>query len=223
MPDPLANVAYPYPPGDPTRGYTGGGYPYTSGYAQLSDVQARIASWNPSDPTAVPTQATVLVWLGDATAAIDAALATRGYYAPLQPMPSWPAPSGMPLWNGLGIGAWQMLRSIAAAYAAHFVEAARHGGTGADKDQNAAHWMTIYDDFITRIESGADNLETFGLGGPFAPDIDPAHAAASGSLGFMMSAPSRAEGPMFSKWENLGSGWEGTTSGTPQSGPPFSG
>lgn len=215
MPDPLAGFNYSTP-----------AYPYTTGYAQLSDVQARISagSWDPTDPTAYPTSSMVNSWLQDATANIDAALATRGYSVPLTPIANWTPPAGMQVYQGIALQAWLMLRSIAAAYAAHYVEAARHGGAGAElnEDPNASHWMEIFDDFMTRVETGADNLTAFGVGGLFVPDIDPAKAMSTGSLGTVLADPSLQEGPMFTKSGDLGGGWETTTPGAPPSGPPFS-
>ena len=211
--DPLAGILYPQP-----------AYPYATGYAALADVAARVnaGTWDPNKPTAAPTADQVTQWLKEATGNIDAALATRGYYVPLAPMTSWTPPVGMPTYQGIGVGAWFMLRHIAAAYATHFVEAARHGSHGASEDANAEHWMTIFDDFMTRIESEADNLEAFGVGGPFVPDINPAHAAGSGSMGAMLSQPSQQEGSLFGKYQNLGSGLEYNMP-NPPSGPPFSG
>jgi len=224
MPDLLASFSYPVLTSSAT--FTVGAYPYATGYAQLSDVTARVSAgtWDPgNDPSASPTAAMVNTWLMDATANIDAALATRGYWVPLQPLPDFLPPSGMTLLNGIGVQAWLMLRSIAAAFATHYVEAARHGSVGqANEDPNAAHWMEIYDDFVTRLESSADDLMVFGVGGPFPPDPNAANAADSGSLGPITATPWLQQGPLFSKWENLGSGWEDTSPATAPSGPPFS-
>lgn len=217
MPDPLGGFSYGAP------------YPYDTGYAQISDVQARImgGTWDPAnDPAAYPSPTMVNTWLQDATAHLDAALVTRGYWVPLKPNPSWANPTGLPLLQGIAIQAWLILRNIAAAYATHFVEASRHGGVGdANEDPNAAHWMTIFDDFCTRLESGADSLVPFGVGGPFPPEPDPAQALSTGSLGMVLSDASLSEGPLFTKSENLGGGWEGGGAVNPAlpSGPPFSG
>lgn len=222
MPDPFASFTYPFPPGTPATAFTGGGYPYPTGYSQVSDVQARInaGTWDPTDPTAAPSVAQVQQWLIEATANIDAALATRGYFVPLQPATSFVAPVGMPTWNGIGTGAWMLLRNIAAAYVVYFVEQTRHGDHSAGQyDKNAEQWMQLYDGLASRIETAADNLETWGVGGPFAPEIDPAKGADSGSLGFTLQDPSVAQAPLFSKGMNLGSGWENQPSLNP-SGPP---
>ncbi len=199
MADPLALAFVP-----------GVGYPYSTGYATVADVQARVnaGTWDPTKPTAAPTVAQVTNWLLEATACIDAALGKRGYYVPLTAATSWSPPPGMPTYQGIGIGAWLMLRNIAAAYATHFVEAARHGSIGQSQDQNADRWGTIYQNFLTLIEDGEDNLVTFGIGGPFAPEIDPARGASSGSLGFFLADPSTAESPIFYRSLQLGSGTE---------------
>lgn len=213
MADPLAAATYAQP-----------FYAYPTGYAQLSDVQARInaGTWDAASPTAAPTSAQVTQWLMEATANIDAALATRGYSIPLSPMAGWVAPPGMLTYQGIGVGAWFMLRHIASAYGASFVEASRHGSHGPSEDSNAEYWMTIFDDFLVRLESEADNLEAFGVGGPFAPDIDPANAMGSGALGAMVSQPSMMDGSLFQKYQNLGAGWEVSTP-VPPSGAPFTG
>jgi hypothetical protein len=188
-------------------------YPYTSGYAQVSDVTSRISagSWDPTDPTAYPTEAMVTSWLLDATGQLDAALAQRGYYVPLQADPGFTAPPGMATWNGIGLAAWLLLRNVAAAYAAHYVEASRHGSVGENEDPNATAWMSEFNAFLGKLSGSPpqDNLTAFGVAGAFAPMIDPASALASGSMGFMLSDSSQTNGPLFWKYQDLGSGWEG--------------
>ncbi len=213
MPDPLAGINY------------GGPYPYTTGYASLADVQARISAgtWDPTDPTAYPTAGLVNGWLMEATASLDSVLASRGYAVPLVPMQGWVAPAGMPLYQGIGVQAWFLLRSIAAAYGTHNTEQARHGGEGnANDDKNASIWLTIYTDGVALIEQGLDNLGMFGAAGPFPPVGDPAKGLGSGSLGALMANPWRMEAPLFTKYENLGAGWERNYMGMPQSGWPAS-
>jgi len=206
MPDPLAGFNYPQPQ-----------WPYPTGYATVLDVQSRInaGTWDPSKPTASPTTAQVQQWLMEATANIDVALRTRGYFAPLQPTTGWVAPAGMAgqLYQGIGLGAWLQLKNIAACYAAHFVELSRHGSHGMNKDTHADDYMELFDDFLTRIESGADNLAAYGVGGDFAPEIDVAKGAQTGSLGATLSDPDLSEGPIFSKNMRLGSGYEGQPGG----------
>lgn len=224
--DPFASFVYPQPTGTPASGFTSGGYPYPTGYAQINDVASRVnaGTWDPTKSTAAPSTAQVEQWLIEATAAIDAALATRGYFVPLQPADSFVAPAGMTTWNGVGVGAWLLLRNVCAAYATSFVESTRHGDhTTASHDPQAAFWMELYDDFLTRVETSADNLQTWGVGGPFAPDIDPAHGADSGSLGALLSDASQQEGPLFTKTMNLGSGWENTPAANPSGNPNLTG
>lgn len=215
MPDPLAGLTYGSP------------YPYPTGYASIADVQARISagSWDPTDPTASPNPDQVNDWLMDATAALDATLGKRGYAVPLAPPANWTNPTGLVLYHGVGVQAWRLLRSAAAAYATHLTEAARHGsqGSGTNEDRNASYWLQEYRDFVCRVEAGKDNLTVFGVGGPFTPDPDPAKAASSGSLGMMLADPNTQQGPMFTKGEDLGGGWERTTPTPPPSGPPFGG
>jgi hypothetical protein len=216
MPDPLSGFTFSAP------------YPYPTGYGQLSDVTSRVmaGTWDPAnDPTASPTVAMVNAWLVDAAASIDAALATRGYTVPLVAVPGWVPPAGMQVYQGVGIQAWLILRSIAADYAAFRVELARHGGSGpADEDDNASTFAAAHDDWLTRLESGADNLTAFGVNGPFVPEIDPAKSLVTGGMGMMLANPSRQEGPLFTKYGQLGGGWEtGSLDDQLTSGPPFSG
>lgn len=144
-------------------------------------------------------------WLQDATAQIDAALAHRGYYVPLQAAPSYSPPPGMPLYQGIGIEAWRVLNSIAAAYAAHNVEAARHGAVGStSEDTDASTWLTLFTNSLASISNGTVNLTAFGVDGAFTPQIDPAKALSSGNMGFTGN-PHR---PYFWRRQNLGSGWE---------------
>lgn len=209
--DPFASFVYTQPTGNPVAGFTSGGYPYPTGYASLPDVISRInaGSWDPTDPTAAPNAAQVQQWLMEATANIDVALATRGYFVPLQPAGSFSAPVGTTTWNGVGIGAWLMLRNIAAAYASHYVETARHGeNTVGQHDAQAKSWLDIYGAMLGEIETASANLEAFGVGGAFEPDINPSQGLGSGSLGVVLSDSSRQEGPLFTRGMNLGSGWE---------------
>lgn len=218
MPDPLSAFTFPTP-----------WYPYATGYASLDDVKARInaGTWDPDKPTAAPNAAQVQQLLMEATSNIDAALRTRGYFVPLEPIAGWVAPAGMAsqLYQGIGLGAWLMLKGIAAAYAAHYVELTRHGSHGTQHDPNAEHFMTLYDDFLTRIESGADNLFTYGVAGDFPPEINPAKGVLSGNLGATLADPNFTEGPAFTKYMNLGSGYENVPI-VPQGSPsnsPFTG
>lgn len=201
MPDPLAGYTYDL-----------AHYPYSTGYATVDDVRSRInaGTWDPTKPTAAPTAGQVTQWLLEGTANIDVALRTRGYFVPLEPIPDWLVPPGMEtqLFLGIGLGAWLQLKNIAACYAAHFVQLTRHGSHGQNKDTNAEQFMTLFDDFIVRIESGADNLAAFGVGGDFAPEIDIAKGVLSGSLGASLSDPNMEEGPIFTRNMNLGSGYE---------------
>jgi hypothetical protein len=66
----------------------------------------------------------------------------------------------------------------------------------------------LFDDFLTRIESGADNLFAFGVGGDFAPEIDVAKGAQTGSLGATLADSSTSEGPIFTKGMRWGGGYE---------------
>lgn len=199
MPDPLASFNYPQPT-----------YPYPTGYASLDDVRARVnaGTWDPDKPTAAPNAGQVQQWLMEATAHIDVALRTRGYYVPLTPIADWAAPTGMPTYQGIGLGAWWLLKNLAATYAAHWVELTRHGSHGSHHDPNAEHLMTLFDDFSTRLESGADNLAAYGVGGDFPPEIDVSKGVMSGSIGATLADPNVQEGPVFTKNMNLGSGYE---------------
>lgn len=226
------------PPDIDTVTYDTNSYPFSTGYAKLEDVEARISAgqWDPNDPTASPTAAQVTRWLMDATGQLDSALATRGYYVPLTPRGDWTPPPGMATWNGIGLGAWLMLRNVAAAYAAHYVEASRHGGIGENQDANATAWMDEFNTFISKLVgtdstygrgSGgkgasnrtimtppSDNLYIFGVAGPFAPEPDPTRALTSGALGAMLADSSRSDAPLFTKYQDLGSGWEYTDPST---------
>lgn len=188
-------------------------YPYASGYARVEDVTSLInaGDWDPNDPTAMPNAAQVANYLIDATAMIDAALAKRGYFIPPTPSGSFPATSAgvtLPTYNGIGMQAWIILRHAAAAYAASYVERSRHGSVGTgNEDTDAQTWMTQFNDTLTKIENGALNLTAYGLGGTFTPEIDPAQALASGTIGFIGL---RRSGPFFTRWMRLGSGWETT-------------
>jgi hypothetical protein len=181
-------------------------YPYAAtGYADVASVQQNIlgGSWDPAKPNAAPTVAIVQDHLRKATAMIDSELAARGYQIPLTPIPGYVVPTGFTAINGIHPLAYQMLEMVAAAYATSFVEGSRHASLGLEADKNAAYWMEIFDDFITRIASGADNLTAFGVQGPFPPEIDPAKAMQSGNLGAFVatgSTPSTTtEGPLFSR------------------------
>ena len=68
--------------------------------------------------------------------------------------------------------------------------------------------MELFDDFLVRVESGADNLITYGVGGDFPPEIDVSKGVLTGSLGATLADPSFTEGPVFTKNLNLGSGYE---------------
>jgi hypothetical protein len=211
MPDPLAGFTYPQP-----------NWPYPTGYATVEDVQSRINAgvWDPSKPTAAPNTEQVQQWLMEATANVDVALRTRGYFVPLQPSTGWAAPPGMAsqLYQGIGLGAWLQLKNICACYAAHFVQLSRYGTHSANKDTHAEEFMAIFDDFLTRIESAADNLIAFGVGGDFPPEIDIAKGAQTGSLGATLADPTSMQGPIFTKGMPLGSGYEQLS----PSGPPGS-
>lgn len=215
LPAPLNIYIEPAQTSDPlalsASAYTTPEYPYPTGYAQLQDVMSRVnpGGWDPYNPADNPTIDEVNAWLMEATAGIDAALAKRGYYVPLNPVDDYKPPAGTPLVNGIAIGAWLELRRAAASYAASYVESSRHGGTGADNDTAAQHWMASYNGLLLRLEEGIDNLYAFGVGGGFAPEIDPAKGAASGSLGaFLGGRRGRFGGkaPMFTRHMNLGSG-----------------
>lgn len=212
MPDPLSGLTFPQP-----------SWPYSTGYATVDDVRSRInaGTWDPTKPTASPTAAQVNQWLMEGTANIDVALRTRGYFVPLRPTQGWVPPTGMAsqLYQGIGLGAWLQLKNICACYAAHFVELARHGSHGMNKDAHATDYMELFDDFLTRIESAADNLLAFGVGGDFAPEIDVAKGAGTGSLGATLSDPTFSEGPIFTKNMPLGSGYEGSSQSTPPNSP----
>lgn len=208
---------------DPLAITYGTPYPYAPGYAQISDVSSRInaGDWDPTDPTAFPTAAMVNTWLEDATAAIDSSLAKRGYYVPLTPQAGWPVAgtpaAKQPLYQGIGIQAWLILRNAAAAYAASYVEKSRHGAVGTgNQDPDAAAWMTTFTDTLERIENGTYNLTAYGVDGAFTPMIDPAQALQSGSIGFITASHgTRREGPFFWRDQDLGSGWERTTPTVP--------
>lgn len=181
-------------------------YPYEFGFADVISVTQNLAagSWDPNKPGAYPTTAMVQDWLRKGTAFIDSELATRGYTIPLTAQAGYTVPTGFVAINGLHPAVYQILEMVCAAYATHFVEASRHGGKAVDADTNATHWMAIFDDFITRIATGADNLTAFGVAGPFAPEIDPAKGMSTGALGMMVNSDPPTdrtmEGPQFTKW-----------------------
>lgn len=202
--DPFTNLTYPQPTGNPLAAFTSPGWPFSTGYSDINAVSSRCPTWNPNDPTAFVTPSMVEGWLFEATANIDSALAARGYTVPLEPMTGWAPPPGMPLWNGIGLQAWLMLRSICASYAASYVEQARHGSTREARDEIAEKWMQMFDDFLTRIESGADALVVFGVSGPFPPEPDPTKALTSGALGFFTANPDVQEQPIFTRSLVLG-------------------
>jgi hypothetical protein len=211
MPDPLSGFSYPQP-----------GWPYATGYASVDDVRSRInaGTWDPNKSTAAPSAAQVQQWLMEGTANVDVALRTRGYFVPLTPIVGWVSPLGVPTYSGIGMGAWWLLKNIAALWAAHWVQATRHGSHGQNNDTSAKYLMTLYDDLLTRIESAADNLATYGVAGDFAPEIDIAKGIQTGSLGATLADPNMAEGPIFTKGLLLGSGYEqNSPNTTPPTGP----
>jgi hypothetical protein len=160
-----------------------------------------LSNYDPDLPTARPTGDQVSQWLKQATGDIDVMLATRGYTVPLKAKSNYVLPAGMTGINGLHPNVYLKLQSVAAAYAAHFVEAARHGSAYLNADDNAKHWMEIYDDFCSRLESAADNLSPFGVDGPFVPEVDEAKGISSGNLGFRTNSGPQTdptqEGPLF--------------------------
>jgi hypothetical protein len=180
-----------------------GSYPYKTGYADVASVQQNIINWDPGKPNALPTLGTVQDWLRKASTMIDAELAARGYTIPLTAVSGYVVPTGFTAINGLHPLVYQQLEMIAAAYATSFVEASRHASQGLEADQQAKFWLTMFDDFITRIATGADNLTAFGVQGPFPPEIDPAKGIQSGNLGAFVATGNQpsttTEGPLFSR------------------------
>lgn len=178
-------------------------YPFKTGYADITSVQANVITWDPNKPGTLPTLASVNDWLRKGTAAMDAAMMSRGYSVPLTASSGYAVPTGFAAINGLHPALYQTLEMICAAYATHFVEAARHGSRSLNADDNAAHWMHMFDDFITRVETGADNLTAWGAQGPFPPEIDPAKAMQTGNLGAFVATDNQpsldTESPLFSR------------------------
>jgi hypothetical protein len=180
-------------------------YPFPdSGYADIGAVTRYINSayWDPDKPSESPSSDQVLEWLQEASAAIDSALAARGYFIPLQVRSDYLLPSGMKGINGLNPAAYLLLQNIAAHYAAAMVQMSRHGSNAENEDHDAKAHFHFFNDHITRLETGADNLTAFGADGAFAPEIDPAQGVQTGNLGAFHSTntipdPTQA-GPRFS-------------------------
>jgi hypothetical protein len=190
VPDPLA-ADY-----DLTR------YPYTSGYAQLADVQARVnaGTWDASKPNAAPTVAQVQTWLRDASAQVDATLAVRGYYVPLRAQTAFTAPAGATSFNGIVVQGYQHLRSLVADYVAGMVQATRHGGSrSTDTDRDA--WLKRWQQQLTAIRDGKDSLWAFGADGTFAPALDHSTGGDSGTFNdeATLMDPSNLEEPVFGR------------------------
>lgn len=196
MTDPLLAIDYPTP-----------SYPFSSGYASVDDVSARVnaATWSPDDPTTKITSDKVEQWLKEATAQIDAALAKVGYWVPLRADPQCELMAGQPTYNGVGLGAWNLLRTICAAYAVAMLEATRHGAVGtANEDPNRDWWLTQFNTFLKSVADSTDNLGAFCAGGDFAPGLAPDYS----KMGFVAAGGAYARRPFFHKWMNLGSGYE---------------
>jgi len=205
MSDPLPSLEVSYP--QPTKDTPG--WPFVTGYAAVDDVVSRInaATWDPDSPTATVTEVHVSAYLCDATAMLDAALAKRGYWVPLRVTPGWKVPPGTPLYAGVGVGAWNILRAVAAAYGTALVEQSRHGSVGtANLDPNAQWWLQFWNDFLAKIVDGSDNLTAFGVGGDFPPELNP--YGDLGALGFVQSGSVAHLPPFFTRYQDLGSGWE---------------
>lgn len=146
-------------------------YPCEYGYADISDVQARVASaqWNPLDPAqaadAYPTVAQVNDWITQASHSVDAVLLRRGYNVPLVPQPS----------TTIAPQAWTILQTVSAEIVTGWVENTR--GSQDDKGMATGEWHLKYaDDLLARLENGDDNLTLLGVAGTFEPQADPAGA-----------------------------------------------
>lgn len=194
--DPLA-LTFPQP-----------AWPFPTGFAKLSDVTARInaSSWDPDSPTATVTEAQVNQWLMEATSRINSALAARGYWVPLRATPGCQQAPGTPLYQGIAVDAWNILRSICAAYATAMVEASRHGAVGtANEDPDRDWWLNQFTTFLKQIQDGTDNLTAFCVGGEFPPEL----STSLDQLGFTVAGAVADHRSYFHKWsQNLGGGWE---------------
>lgn len=173
-------------------------YPYTTGYADLESVVRNImaGTWDPSKPNAAPSVTQVESWLREATAEIDMELAKRGYTVPLTASSGYVVPTGLTAMNGMHPNVYLILEQVASAYATSRVEGARHASTGQSEDTNAHTWIATYRDFLLLVRTGKANLGYFGVTGPFEPEIDPAKAIQTGSLGaFVATALPSPSGP----------------------------
>lgn len=183
----------------------GGAYPFVTGYADVDAVAANInaGTWDPTSPAAAPSVAQVTNWLCEGTSLIDIAMMTRGYLIPLTPLSSYVPPLLPTPMNGMHPNLYLLLQHAVTAFVCSKIESSRHGSVGEQADQQAEYWHAIWDDYVTRIETGADNLTAWGAEGPFPPEIDPAQAIQSGNLGAMIStdaSPSpNVQGALFTR------------------------
>jgi hypothetical protein len=161
-------------------------YPFASGYADVTGVQDAInaATWDSSAPNAFPPVATVKRWLAHATALMNTAMASRGYAIPLAPFQGYVVPAGEPAIQGMNAELFLHLEKIAISYAVYQLHSSR-SSAGLQDDKAAMEWMKEWDDYLARLETGADNLTAYGATGPFPPQIDPSKGFDSGSLGMM--------------------------------------
>lgn len=158
--------------------YPSSGYPFTltvngssvGAYCQVSDVQARVLVWDPTQDSPSTTQ--VQTWIAEATAMMDSVLLKRGYKIPLAINASY---------TTISPSAYLILQNVCAAYVVHHVEQTRHGSTEENKDNNANEWLSYADDLIARFESGEDDLAPWGVDGAFEPELDPATGAQIGN------------------------------------------
>jgi hypothetical protein len=160
-----------------------------TGYADVDAVARNInaGSWDPSMPNAFPTVNQVESWLVEAAAMIDSELAARGYTIPLTVSSGYVIPAGMQPMNGLHPYAYVLLQNCASHYACAMLEQARHGSISQNEDPDAKMHHQLFDDYINRLASGADNLTAFGAIGPFPPQLDPASGEQTGTMGAFLS------------------------------------
>lgn len=173
---------------DPTQS----GWPAPWGYCDVADIQSRInaGTWNPDASGAFPNTSMVQQWITEGAVTIDAALVRNGYFVPIVPQ------SGKVIMPQL----WLLLRNINASFATGMVERARHGAVDESEDLNAEFWITLFDDFLTRLEQGDDNLRLFGADGPFLPVAD---RGSKMSVGGQTDANGNAQPPFFTKYAPL--------------------
>jgi hypothetical protein len=143
------------------------GYPFDHGYCESEDVVARIklGRYDPTIPGNVGGEY-IDLFIEEGATEIDLVLARVGYTVPLA------AAEGLVIQPQV----WSKLKMINATWAAAHVEMWRHSTDQGSGDQQAERLLGLADDMLTRLQSGADNLALFGVGGPFTPESDPALA-----------------------------------------------